>query len=221
MKMSIWHFVRASGRKVYYQPLAKIVHFEGSTSGTDTASGVKRHQVINQAAFADKWQRELSSHRPNGVAPALERDRAARQRILIIDACMLTPDRDAGSMRMEQILGVLVDLGCKVTFVADNLEYRQPYVTALQQLGVEVQFSPYAKSIAHLLGARGGEFDIVMLSRHYIAIKHIDTLRSFAPHALIVFDTVDLHFLREERLAELNAGRSGRRRRLPSERNSG
>ena len=113
-------------------------------------------------------------------------------------------------MRMEQILGVLVDLGCKVTFVADNLEYRQPYVTALQQLGVEVQFSPYAKSIAHLLGARGGEFDIVMLSRHYIAIKHIDTLRSFAPRALIVFDTVDLHFLREERLAELNASRTGR-----------
>jgi O-antigen biosynthesis protein len=202
--------VRASGRKVYYQPLAKIVHFEGATSGTDTASGVKRHQVINQAAFAGKWERELSSHRPNGVAPELERDRQARQRILIIDACMLTPDQDAGSMRMEQILGVLVDLGCKVTFVADNLEYRQPYVTALQQLGVEVQFAPYAKSIPHLLGARGGEFDMVMLSRHYIAIKHIDTLRSFAPRALIVFDTVDLHFLREERLAELNASRTAR-----------
>ncbi len=202
--------VRASGRKVYYQPLAKIVHFEGATSGTDTASGVKRHQVINQAAFAGKWERELSGHRPNGVAPELERDRGARHRVLVIDACMLTPDQDAGSMRMEQVLGVLVELGCRVTFVADNLEYRQPYVTALQQLGVEVQFAPYAKSIPHLLGARGGEFDLVMLSRHYIAIKHIDTLRSFAPSALIVFDTVDLHFLREERLAELNASRTGR-----------
>ena len=49
-----------------------------------------------------------------------------------------------------------------------------------------------------------------MLSRHYIAIKHIDTLRAFAPRALIVFDTVDLHFLREERLAELNASRTAR-----------
>jgi GT2 family glycosyltransferase/glycosyltransferase involved in cell wall biosynthesis len=197
--------VRASGRKVYYQPLAKIVHFEGATSGTDPSAGVKRHQVINQAAFANKWATELANHRPNGMAPELERDRRARQRILVVDACMLTPDQDAGSMRMEQILGILVDLNCKVTFVADNLEYRQPYVTALQQLGVEVQFAPYVRSIPQFLGTRGGEFDVVMLSRHYIAVKYIDTLRSFAPRALIVFDTVDLHFLREERLADLHA----------------
>ena len=113
-------------------------------------------------------------------------------------------------MRMEQILAILVDLNCKVTFVADNLEYRQPYVTALQQLGVEVQFAPYVRSIPQFLGTRGGEFDVVMVSRHYIAIKHIDTLRSFAPRALIVFDTVDLHFLREERLADLHASPTAR-----------
>ena len=42
------------------------------------------------------------------------------------------------------------------------------------------------------------------MSRHYIASKHIGTVRAFARHALVVFDTVDLHFLREERLAELH-----------------
>jgi GT2 family glycosyltransferase/glycosyltransferase involved in cell wall biosynthesis len=202
--------VRAAGRKVYYQPQATIVHFEGATSGTDGQTGVKRFQVVNQANFASKWEHALVRHRANGVAPELERDRWANQRILVIDACMLTPDQDAGSMRMEQILAILVDLGCKVTFVADNLEYRQPYVAALQQLGVEVQFAPYVRSIPKLLGARGSELDVVMLSRHYIAIKHIDTLRTFAPRALIVFDTVDLHFLREERLADLNASRTAR-----------
>jgi GT2 family glycosyltransferase len=202
--------VRAAGRKVYYQPLATIVHFEGATSGTDETAGVKHYQVVNQATFAGKWENALVSHRPNGVAPELERDRWATQRVLVIDACMLTPDQDAGSMRMEEILGILVDLHCKVTFVADNLEYRQPYVSALQQLGVEVQFAPYARSVPHLLGTRGGEFDVVMLSRHYIAIKHVGTLRSFAPRALIVFDTVDLHFLREERLADLNDSHTAR-----------
>jgi O-antigen biosynthesis protein len=202
--------VRASGRKVYYQPLAKVVHFEGATSGTDATSGVKQYQVVNQATFARKWAASLVGHRPNGVSPELERDRWATRRVLVVDACMLTPDQDAGSMRMEQILEILVELGSKVTFVADNLEYRQPYVTALQQIGVEVQFAPYARSIPQLLGTRGGEFDVVMLSRHYIAIKHIDTLRSLAPRALIVFDTVDLHFLREERLADLNASRVAR-----------
>ncbi len=45
-----------------------------------------------------------------------------------------------------------------------------------------------------------------MLSRHYIANKHVETVRTFAPQALLVFDTVDLHFLRAERLAELEGG---------------
>ena len=199
--------VRAAGHKVYYQPLATVVHFEGATAGTDETTGVKRHQVINQSTFATKWASALTGRRANGVAPEMERDRWAKRRVLVIDACMLTPDRDAGSMRMQQVLEILASLGCKVTFVADNLEYQQPYVSALRQLGVEVQFAPYARSIPQLLGSRGTEFDMVMVSRHYIAIKYIDTLRAFAPRALIVFDTVDLHFLREERLADLNASR--------------
>jgi GT2 family glycosyltransferase/glycosyltransferase involved in cell wall biosynthesis len=202
--------VRAAGRKVYYQPLATVVHFEGATAGTDETSGVKRHQLANRAAFSAKWASALALHRPNGVTPELERDRRCKCRVLVIDACMLTPDQDAGSMRMEQMLEMLVGLGCKVTFAADNLEYREPYVGALQQRGVEVNFAPYVRSISQLLGARGAEFDIIILSRHYIAVKHIDALRAFAPRALVVFDTVDLHFLREERLAELSGSPTAR-----------
>src|SRR5207247_7956784 len=93
--------VRAAGRKVYYQPRAVVVHFEGSTSGTDQTSGIKRHQTINRSAFASKWPDALVAHRANGVAPELERDRWAKRRILVIDACMLTPDQDAGSLRMQ------------------------------------------------------------------------------------------------------------------------
>jgi GT2 family glycosyltransferase len=195
--------VRAAGRKVYYQPLATVVHFEGATSGTDLAAGVKRHQVINQSAFLAKWADVLRQHRPNGLAPELERDRWARRRVLAIDACMLTPDQDSGSQRTQQILELLVKLGCKATFIADNLEYRQPYVTLLQQAGIEVQFYPYVRSISEFLGQHGSEFDLVLIARHYIVAKHIDAVRAFAPKALVVFDTHDLHFLREERLAAL------------------
>jgi GT2 family glycosyltransferase/glycosyltransferase involved in cell wall biosynthesis len=198
--------VRAAGRKVYYQPLATIVHFEGRTSGTDTTSGVKRHQVVNQATFAQKWSAQLASHGPNGVRPEIERDRWAQLRVLVVDACMLTPDQDAGSMRMLAIVEILTALKCKVTFAADNLEYRQPYVDQLTQRGVEVVFHPYARSITEFLARRGRGFDLVILSRHYIAAKHVDALRALAGDAMIAFDTVDLHFLREERLAELEGG---------------
>jgi glycosyltransferase involved in cell wall biosynthesis len=196
--------VRAAGRKVYYQPFATVVHFEGATAGTDLASGAKRYQLVNQNTFLSKWAGPLASHGPNGLTPGLERDRWAKHRVLVIDACMLTPDRDAGSLRMREALDIFVSLGCKVTFIADNLEHRQPYVMLLQRSGVEVQFHPYARSVADFLGKHGADFDLVLISRHYIAAKHLDTVRELAPNALTVFDTVDLHFLREERLAELN-----------------
>ena len=200
--------VRAAGRRVYYQPAATIVHFEGATAGTDESSGIKRHQTINRTAFASKWAEALTGHGANGVAAERERDRWASRRALVIDACMLTPDQDSGSLRMQRVMDILTGLGCKVTFVADNLEYRQPYVQALQQQGIEVQFHPYTSSLAMLLGERGGEFDLVFLSRHYVAARHMATVRAFAPRALVVFDTVDLHFLREQRLAELDASRA-------------
>ena len=61
--------VRAARRRVYYQPAARIVHFEGQTSGTDEGSGVKQHQVTNRAKFEAKWAAELAHHRPNGLWP--------------------------------------------------------------------------------------------------------------------------------------------------------
>jgi GT2 family glycosyltransferase len=200
--------VRAAGRKVFYQPRATVVHFEGQTSGVDIAQGVKRHQAINQATFAEKWRRVLDTHEPNGVRAELERDRWASRRLLVVDACMLRPDQDSGSLRMQQLLDIATSLRCKVTFVADNLEYEPAYVRALQDRGIEVLFHPYVRSVADLLMKRGREFDVVMLSRHYVAARHIDTVRRYAPAARVVFDTVDLHFLREERLAALDGGRA-------------
>src|SRR5690606_5033095 len=51
--------IRALGKKVYYQPMATVVHFEGITSGTDTASGAKRYQVVNHQKFFERWRETL------------------------------------------------------------------------------------------------------------------------------------------------------------------
>jgi len=121
---------------------------------------------------------------------------------------MITPDHDSGSVRMQAMLELMVGLGCKVSFVADNLEYRQPYVRALQQAGVEVWHHPFVASVEQLLQEHGDEYDVVVICRHYIAVCYIDAVRKRAPRARIVFDTVDLHYLREQRLAELEQSAS-------------
>ena len=198
--------VRAAGRRVYYQPAATVVHFEGQTSGTDLGAGTKRHQETNRHVFREKWGAVLVAHRSNGIHPELERDRRATRRVLVIEACTLTPDQDSGSVRTLAMLELAIEAGAKVTFVADSLEYRPLYTADLQMRGIEVVYAPYEASIADLLDRRGGEFDVAIIARHYVAVKHLDALRKFAPRATVVFDTVDLHFLRAERLAALEGG---------------
>ena len=195
--------VRAMGKQVYYQPEATVVHYEGITSGTDETQGVKKHQVINQKTFFERWQTTLAAHRPNGVEPWREVNRHARQHVLIVEACMITPDMDSGSVRMQALLEILTGMGVHVTFVADNLEHRQPYVRQLQQSGVEVWYGPYIGSVTELIERTGPRYDAVMICRHYIASPLVECVRRHAPQAQLWFDTVDLHYLREERLAAL------------------
>ena len=191
-----------------YQPLAVVTHFEGVSHGTDTGVGIKAYQVWNKRRFADKWQQVLSQHRSNGVEPMLERDRPARARILWIEACMLTPDQDSGSLRTIRLLRILVRMGCKVTYVADNLDGEEQYRSQLSREGVEVIHAPFFSSVRDYLRQHGAEFDIVTLCRHYVAIQHIQTVRDVNPAAKIWFDTIDLHYLRLRRQFELDGKKS-------------
>jgi GT2 family glycosyltransferase len=195
--------VREMGRKVYYQPGAVVVHFEGITSGTSVSHGVKRYQKINHTKFYQRWKSVLAGHRNNGVNPEFEKDRRVDKRILVVDAYILTPDRDAGSHRMFELLDIFRELGHKVTFVPANLAYQQPYVSNLQERGVEVLYSPYIKSVEKYLRDSGGHFDVIVLSRADVADRFINHVKKYSPDALVIFDTVDLHFLREQRMAEV------------------
>lgn len=191
------------GLKVLYQPACTVVHFEGASHGTDTATGLKAYQVRNTELLFERWKNRLRSHRPNGVLPTLERERGVSRRILYIDATMVTPDQDSGSVRVRGVLRTAREHGCKVTFIADNLEYKSPYVEDLQQLGVEVRYWPELASIEAYLEAEGAFFDVIILSRYYVAEKHIAAVRQHAPQALVALDTHDLHYLRLRRLAGL------------------
>lgn len=196
--------VRAAGKKVYYQPRATVIHFEGVTSGTDTGGGVKRYQVVNAKKFFDRWRETLAGHRPNGSRPYLEKERDVKRRVLVVDARVLMPDHDAGSVRMDHILRIFQRLGYKVTFIPDNLEYHERYTAALQAAGVECWYAPYVRSVGEHLKAHGRLYDVAMLSRADVAEKNLAAVRQYCPEAKVLFDTVDLHFLREEREARLH-----------------
>lgn len=195
--------VRAAGLKVIYEPRATVVHFEGITSGTDTGSGIKRFQVVNQQKFLDKWSAALALQPAPDTRIEIAREHRIGARALIIDACVPAPDQDSGSLRMVNLMRVLIDLDYKVSFFADNRAYDEKYTPPLQQLGVEALYHPYLNDTVRFLREHGSLFDVIVISRHYIAANYIDLVRLYAPQARLIFDTVDLHYLREERAAAL------------------
>ena len=196
--------VRARGLRVIYQPLSEVVHFEGVSSGTDISTGTKAYQVTNRTKFFKRWEQELQVHRPNGLKPHLERDRCAKGRVLFIDACTPTPDQDSGSVDIFNLLRVFVEMSWAVTFIPeDNYAFMEKYTSALQKIGVQALYYPHIKSVDDHITEHGDSYDLVMSFRPLVTQKHLSNLRQKCPRARIVFNTVDLHFLRLEREAAL------------------
>ncbi len=195
--------VRQAGYKVLYQPLSEVVHYEGATGGTDLATGTKKHQDINRSTFAEKWAAELETKPTNGDLAFLRQAPPGGKNILVIDHHVPKPDHDSGSLRMFQILTLLHQLGHRVTFIAANLANEPPYTGQLQKRGVQVVYHPYIRTARDYLVAYGSDFDAVVLSRCDFARKHIADVRLHAPQSRVIFDTVDLHYVREGGEAQL------------------
>jgi GT2 family glycosyltransferase/glycosyltransferase involved in cell wall biosynthesis len=197
--------VRKAGYKVFYQPLSEIIHYEGITGGTDLSTGTKKHQDINRLTFADTWATELGAKPVTGDFTFLNEPQPGRKNILVIDHHLPMPEKDAGSLRMFHILNILRRLGHRVRFIPDNLADIPPYAGELRKRGIEVVHHPYIKKVRDYLISHGSEFDAVVLSRCDFARKHIGDVRLHAPQSRVIFDTVDLHFLRTDRQAELTS----------------
>ncbi|PPU67454.1 glycosyl transferase [Xanthomonas pisi] len=210
--------VRAAGHQVLVQPASVVVHDEGTSNGTDTRTGVKAYQVRNQAVFAEKWQQALAMQLPVGTVPGPAQLHRAQRQVLILDECVPQPDRDSGSLRQFNLIRLLREEGAHVVFVPTRREHAGRHTLALQQLGVEVWYAPFLDGIGGWLRTHGPRFAVVLLVRHHVAHACLPLLKQYAPQARTLFDTVDLHYLRERRGAELagdtNLLRSAERTRV-------
>ena len=197
--------VRAAGRRVLVQPASRVIHDEGTSNGTSTDSGIKAYQVRNQQVFVDKWRDALASHLPVGSIPSPANQHREQRQILILDESVPQPDRDSASLRQYNLIRMLLRDGAHVVFVPTRGEHAGPATEALRAIGVEVWHAPFLKSVGGWLREHGSRFSVVMLVRYHLAHECLALVQQFAPRARTVFDTVDLHYLRERRGAELAA----------------
>ena len=193
---------RAAGYRVLLQPKSQLFHFEGGTYGNDETPVKRDLMDRNRAKFLEKWASAMGEQWSPGSENWTGASwRTKRGRVLVVDARVPEPDRDSGSVRMFAIVKILRDMGFGVTFLSIVGAVEEPYATQLRDLEVELIDArvSYANEIQRL----GSVLVAAILSRPHEATTTLPFIREFAPQAKIFYDTVDLHYVREERRAEI------------------
>ncbi|MET0936716.1 MAG: glycosyltransferase, partial [Luteibacter sp.] len=128
----------------------------------------------------------------------------ARRRgdVLVVDVATPDSSRDSGSLRLISMMKILADDGWHVVFAPDDGRADDTSIRELGALGIEVIAKPWVDGVPSWLVRNADGLHAAILSRHTVASQYASFVRRYAPEAKLIFDTVDLHFLREERAAE-------------------
>ena len=198
------------GLEVMYQPKSEVIHYEGISSGTSTNSGTKKYQLVNAVKFKQKWQSVLNQNNylPNvGIANVAlsTRKYLGNKTILVIDSYMPSYDRESGSRRLFELLKIFKALNYHVIFAADNGVKAEPYTSVLQNLQIEVLYTQpgYGTSIERQITERLSSVDLAWICRPDLNEKYMALIRQ-KPKIKVVYDTIDLHYLRLKRAWEID-----------------
>ncbi|MGU7773632.1 methyltransferase domain-containing protein [Burkholderia sp. MR1-5-21] len=183
--------------KTYLQPFASFV-----LSGTEPTS-----QPAGDDEWDDAYQRWVLRHRHDALF-RVERPfgdvlaAPKRPKVVIVDAFVPKPDHDSGSVDVYWYMRIFREFGFDVSFIA-AFEQSPPaaYMDALRRWGVRVQCASDLSSLNRLFMEEVADARVVIVQRIIVARHLVEPLRQGAPDVKLVFGTVDLHYLREERAA--------------------
>jgi len=188
-------------KKVFYQPLSQIIHYEEQLAATDVTIGAKKYQDVNRNTFVEKWSDVLSSKPVNGDVAALGKLAPGQKRIsslIIIFPCQTAIRARCGCSDLL----ILHELGHRSLSSPDNLADVPPYADELRKRGIEVVLRPHLSGIGKYLEVtdRSSTSSSLIVARRP---RKTSPKSGSTPRSLVIFDTVDLHFLRTDREAQL------------------
>jgi glycosyltransferase involved in cell wall biosynthesis len=141
------------------------------------------------------------------TTPLMQRVATPSTRIVVMmDAFYPRPDQDSGSLDQVNFVKIFRNLGYEVAFVS-LLQFGEPAGAgqSVASLGARCISSAEFASVEEYLFLHQSQIAAVFLSRVHFGGAWIDRVRSFCPKALVLFNTVDLHHIREERAAALRS----------------
>jgi GT2 family glycosyltransferase len=184
--------LKANGATNYVQPSSCLIHEEGASFGKDGFSKVKDEKLILFNAL-----------HPSPIS--IEQQFQAKPRLLYIDAYLPMPDKGSGSIDAMAFVEYFLSRGYRITFYAHHHNnYFEKYTRALETLGVEVLQDQF-QSLTSFLDNKTEAIDFFFVSRYYQIDFFWSLIKSKLSNSRLIYNTVDLHFLREEREAAIYA----------------
>jgi glycosyltransferase involved in cell wall biosynthesis len=156
--------------------------------------------------------RTRENRMPHDIDSDVPADLHDRRHILVIDTTVPNPARDSGSLRLCMMMQLLHRDGWHVDLLPDDGRVTPADVERLLAYGVHV----HSGNVMTWLRKHGATLDAVLLCRLAIAAPYLTAVRRVAAQAMCIFDTVDLHFLREQRAADVSGSQRMHRQSLAS-----
>lgn len=194
-------------KKVLFQPLSAVIYFKDDVKREDKSIQLPAQtQETDSSLFAKKWSTILSQfkHTENEQEIAARHQPDYSGSILIIDELIPKPDQDSGSRRLFEIIKLFKSLNQDVYFLSHVCSDNKIYYNALINAGIKVLRSTYLnenkkKELLSILPL----IDLVWISRPRMN-EIYGTFIKKHKEVTWIYDTVDLHFIREQRELELS-----------------
>jgi O-antigen biosynthesis protein len=191
------------GSKVLYQAKSEIIYHQ---SPKDAAKDCNLNST-DAAKLESKWYVQL---RANHLLCQPEHQESASRRllpkpiVLIIDTLVPAYDKESGSYRLFNIIKILQKLGYHIIFLPDYGHEQEPYTSEFESMGIEVLYFTHKQADWQLrLERRLSIIDLAWVCRPELCAKYFPVLQK-NPNLKLLYDTIDLHFLRLKRGWEIS-----------------
>ncbi|TZF86015.1 glycosyltransferase (plasmid) [Pedobacter sp. BS3] len=125
-----------------------------------------------------------------------------KKTILIIEDNLPAYDKSSGAQRLFELIKLFTSLNLQVIYLPDDGQLTEPYYTELQSMGViSILHRPNRKAMLRQLKNSLSIIDYAWISRPSLNKKYRPVICK-NKNIRLIFDTVDLHYIRMLRQAE-------------------
>ncbi len=189
------------GLDIYYQPKSEIVHY-------NNVSYIGKDDLLekNREVFKSRWNRFFSDKKFLSSGKINYNVHYRSPAILILEENMPKPDKDSGSRRLYEIIKILQKDEHRIILAVKNIEEQGDdfYIDFFRNIGVEV-CKDYVNTKDEIVTVT----EQVMETLSYVNVIWIfrplgfdywfKKIKNKISGKKIVYDMVDLHYLRMER----------------------